>query len=393
VSFEKSLEYRRALVKLHPSVSSFRENLGNSYLEVAIQEQRAGHSENALLTLRKAVDILEELVNSEPEMARYHAALGRTWNAMGFIHDEMGDNQKAIPAFMKAVKEQENAIDRSRDDNEYKMFLCNHLENLGEQYLDRGSVSEAMPHFNRALEFRRKLSEDHPKNRDYAQALADVLSKIGTIQRHDGESTAALKAFSDARAVVEKFLTTGLGDAAMHVRLGAIFTREASIHSDLNQTDDALEFLQHAIDELQPQTKTPSGEADAREWLTEALQERARILRTLNQNAEADKVDAERIALWKARPAQELAALALAQAGRAGLIGYGKTPIPDKARAARSLDLAAANLKLAIDQGFADLPMLRSDRDAAILLDRDDIKTLINGLETRKPSAPSQPPK
>jgi tetratricopeptide (TPR) repeat protein len=382
------------LVEAHPSVSSFRENLGDSYREVAIQEQEAGHTQKALETLQKALDILEKLVHTEPENAAYHAALGRAWNALGFIHDETCDNVKAIPAFEKAVKEQENAIARSPDHNEYKVFLCMHLENLAEQYLDIGSGSDALLYCNLALETRRKLNVEHPKYRDYARALADVLSKIGIIQRHTGDSIAALKSFTEARMVLEKFLTTAPDDPEMQGRLGAAFTRDAWIQSDLNQTDDALQSLELAINELRPLSKWPSGAGEGREWLTEAIQERARIFRSLNKNDEADKVDAERLELWKGRP-KELAALALTQAGRAALIGYGRLPgpDPDKAKAARNLDLAAANLKLAVEEGFADLPMLRADHDAAILFERTDIQPLLNGLKSRSPSSPSQSPK
>ena len=381
-SFEKALEYRRALVEAHPSVSSFREDLGDSYREVAIQEHEARRTDRALETLQRALDVLEKLVRSDPDQAAYHAALGKAWNALGFIHDETRDNRKAIPAFEKAVKEQENAIARSPDQNEYKAFLCMHLENLAEQYLDLGSSSDALRYCNLALETRRKLNVEHPKYRDYARALADVLSKIGTIERHRGESVAALKSFAEARTVVEKFLTTAPDDPEMQGRLGAALTRDAWIQSDLNQTDDALRSLELAINKLRPLSKLPSGEGWGREWLTEALQERARILRTMKQNAEAEKADAERMALWKGRPARELAALALTQAGRAALIAYGKPQGPEKLSSARSRDLdpAATNLKLAIAQGFTDLSMLRSDFDAAILLDRDDIKSLLRDI-------------
>jgi eukaryotic-like serine/threonine-protein kinase len=132
-SYEKALEYRRALVEAHPSVNSFRENLGDSYREVAFQEQVAGHTQRALEALQKALDILEKLVHTEPEPAAYHAELGRAWNVLSFIHDETCDNVKAIPAFKNAMKEQKAAIGQSPDQNGYKAFLCMHLENLAEQ--------------------------------------------------------------------------------------------------------------------------------------------------------------------------------------------------------------------------------------------------------------------
>jgi hypothetical protein len=206
--------------------------------------------------------------------------------------------------------------------------------------------------------------------------LAHALSKIGAIQRHTGDSVAALKSFAEARLVIENFLTTALDDSEMQGRLGAAFVRDAWIQSDLNQTDDALQSLELAINKLRPLLKLPSAPGEGREWLTEALQERARILRSLNKNAEADKVESERVELWKGKP-KELAALALTQADRAALIGYGRIPGPEKAKAARNLDTAAANLKLAIEEGFADLPMFTTDHDAARLFERDDVKSLL----------------
>ena len=282
-SFEKSLEYRRTLVDLHPSVSSFQEQLAKSYREVAIEEHKGGHSEIGLLNLRKALDILEKLSRSESDQAGYHSELGRTWNAIGYIHDEMRNNEKAIPAFNSAISEQENAIARSPDDNEYKMYLCIHLENLGEQYLDLGSVSDAWPYYMRAIEMRRKLNTDHPENVDYAQILADSLSRLGAIKRNASEPTAALKLFAEERTVAERFLKTKPENSTMRCRLADAFTREAWAQFDLKQTDDALKSLEEAARALKPLANSPSVQSERRDYLTEVLQARAVLLRSLNQ--------------------------------------------------------------------------------------------------------------
>jgi hypothetical protein len=96
----------------------------------------------------------------------------------------------------------------------------------------------------------------------------------------------------------------------------------------------------------------------------------------LEEEAEAERVDARRKALWQDRPPGELVALALKQTGLATLIGYGKTPVSPQALSVRELDLdqAVADLKLAIARGFRDLPMLRSHPDSQILLSREDFK-------------------
>ncbi len=91
----------------------------------------------------------------------------------------------------------------------------------------------------------------------------------------------------------------------------------------------------------------------------------------------------------------ELAALALKEARRTTLIGYGKTPVPEHAKLVRDrdLDLAAADLRLAISQGFTDVAMLHSDLDSAILLARDDIKSLLRGLKPLIQRSEPQPKK
>lgn len=136
-------------------------------------------------------------------------------------------------------------------------------------------------------------------------------------------------------------------------------------------------------------------QSERRDYLTEVLQARAVLLRSLNQGAGADKADGDRLALWDGQAGQGLANLALVQVGRAALIGYGKTPLAGPGRLARDLDLdlAAINLKLAMTRGFTDLPAVRSRPESTVLLERDDIKPLISGLESRKSSAAAQSPK
>jgi hypothetical protein len=120
-----------------------------------------------------------------------------------------------------------------------------------------------------------------------------------------------------------------------------------------------------------------------------------RIDRALGNSADAARADARRLALWKGRPAHELADLALKEAARATLIGYGKTPVPEQARLIRDrdLDLAASDLRLAISHGFTDLATLRSRPDSWLLLEREDVRPLIKSLEAADRPAAPQPQK
>jgi hypothetical protein len=141
---------------------------------------------------------------------------------------------------------------------------------------------------------------------------------------------------------------------------------------------------------LTPLESAPRANPENREGLSEALWQLSRIDRALDNFPDADRFEAQRAALWRGRPAADIAALALKEVSRATLIGYGKTPIPDRAKAVRALDLdlAAADLRLAISGGLTDLTLIRSHPDSAFLLERDDLKALFKGLEA--PGGPSQ---
>jgi serine/threonine protein kinase len=375
-SLERSLKYRVELAALHPSVTKFRENLGETYEVTADIQHRIHQDEKAFSTLERSIDILEKLVQSHPDQAWLHGSLGRSYNTRGFIHDELRDNLRAIPAFEQAVKEQERAIARSPDDNDYKVLLCNHLDNLGEQYVDLGKVDRGLPFYAKEIQIRRQLFTTHPEKRAYLLELAEALSTLGNIQRHAGDSTAARRSFYDARGLLERGAAAMPGEEELQVQLGAALTREATALADLREPEQARALLVRAVTRLADVSVSSTEKTQRREWQSEALWELAQVLRACKNTAAADKIDDQRVALWHDRPPRELASLALKETTRAALIGYGKTPVPPAALSVRRLDLdqAAANVKLAIAQGFRDLDMIKSHPDSKILLSRQDLQ-------------------
>jgi hypothetical protein len=246
-------------------------------------------------------------------------------------------------------------------------------------HVDLGQVDRGLPYYIRAILIRRQLFTTHPGQGVYLLYLAQALSTLGTIQRHAGDSTAARASFSDARGLLERGAAATPADGVLHMSLGAALIREAGALADMREPADARLLLERAEKTLADASVSPTEDVRRREWQSEALWGLARILRVLNRTAEADSADARRVALWRDRPPSELATLALKESTLAALIGYGKTPVPPAALAVRELDLdqAAANLRLAVVQGFRDLQMLLSHPDSRILLSREDVKLMV----------------
>ncbi|HLN30630.1 MAG TPA: protein kinase [Gemmataceae bacterium] len=401
-SSEQSLHHWSALVATHPSVTRFQQKLGTNYREFAELQHSMHQDDKAISSVHQSINIYDRLVQSQPDQALYHGELGLSWNLLGCLYDWARDNPKAIPAFRRAVAEQERAVagqeravPASKDISDYRGYLSNHIENLGEQYVDLGQVDEGFPHYLRALRLRKDLHLARPENREYALELSQALSKLAAVQRHAGRGGAARESLTQARELLEQLAATHSSDAAISGRLGTALTDEAVALAEEQKPEAALPVLARALDLLTPLGSAAKAKQEDRERLSEALWQLARIDRAIGKSADAVPIDAQRSALWKGRPAAELAALALKEGTRATLIGFGKTPISERAKLVRELDLdlAAADLRLAISQGFTDLAMLRSHPDSAVLLQRSDLKSLIKGLEARDRTSQPHPKK
>jgi serine/threonine-protein kinase len=381
-SLEQSLHHRSALVAAHPSVTAFLDDLGECYREIAVLQHDAHQDDKAFSSVRQSLDVFERLVQSHPDRAAYRSELGRSCNLLGFLHDEARDNKQAIPAFLRAVAEQEQAAAASKDVNEYKVYLSVHLENVGEQYVDLGQVDEGLPHYLRALRIRKDLHVVHSGNRLFALDLAQALSTVGAIQRQAGHAGAARESLAHARELFEQLASADPDDAANSGRLGMALTREAVARAEEQNPEAALPLLARAIDILTRLRSSAKADQEDRERLSEALWQLARIDRSIGKSADAARIDEERLALWKARPAAELAALALKEAGRSILIGYGKTPVNGRARSVRDRDLdqVADDLRMAVSLGFRDLGKLTAGPDSWILRSRADLRSLIDDI-------------
>ena len=402
-SLEQSLDYRSALVDSHPSVTEYKAKLGLSCREVAQVQHEAHEDTKAFQSIQRSVDVLKALVREQPDQAGYRCELGLSWNYLGFLYDEDRKNIEALAAFEQAVAEQQQAVDKAKEVDGYRAYLANHLDNLGEQFVDLGRVAEGLARYRRSLRLFRELNAAHPGIRYYSLEVLKSLIRQGTIERHDGDSAAARKTFTDARTILDRWSAATPGDAALRVLLGAALDREANTLFDQGLAVEAKQRLERALVLLRPEVNpatsdkdeqrrtpiTPRGAVrpgararvdeagvEERRWRSEVLWDLAHVLRALKLLADAEKADGDRVALWQERPPTELVNLAFRQLERALVIGYGKTSISDRARAVRDLDLdqAAANLRLAIARGFRDLRMIQSHPDSQVLLSREDLK-------------------
>jgi serine/threonine-protein kinase len=378
----RSLAYREALATAHPSVFMYQWDLATNLNEIALLQHRTRQDGKALVTIERSIVVLEKLVAARPESTRFRAALGRSWNILGFIRDEARENLRALPALERAAEQVSRAMSEAPEMDQYRIDAIFTLDNLAEQFVDLGRPAEGIPFYRRAIALRQMRLEARPGDRNLSLDLAKGLSTLGTILRHAGESLQARQAMTRAREVLAPLADAAPTDAALQAQLGAILDGEALTLADEGRTGEAIPILRHAVAALKPAGVASRGEDPARGWLTESLWDLGRLLRAAGDGEEAARLDAERRDLWKDRPG-DLAGLALQQTRRAAMIGYGRTPIGGPALSVRDRDLdqAADHLRMAVALGFRDLARLRADPDSWLLLNRADLRAVIDDLE------------
>jgi serine/threonine-protein kinase len=380
-SFEKSVQYRTALVDRHPSVNDYRDNLAMSLMEIAILRRDAGRVEPAFAAVNKAIEILEQLVASQPKKPRYRAELGRGLSILAYLRDEARDYSGTLELLKKARLHEEQAVADVPESDRYKVYLAGILPNLGDQYLRLGRVDEGLPCFREAVAVRRRILDHALKDRDRILAVVDQLALLGTVERHAGHPVEAERAYAEAVAVLEP-LAAGANDPAVRLRQAHLVMGEGLTAANQGRQAQALTKLRRALELLTPPGSTASTDPMARRRLTEALWYCSRFLQSSDDREEAGRMEARRKAVWNDRPPVDLADLAMEEAVESATIGPGPS-FDDAAVAAvrrLDLDLAAENLRTAIELGFRDFATLRKKHDSAPLLAHPAVRPLIDDL-------------
>ena len=167
-AFREAEDNWTRLMNLHPSVTSYRADLGRVYMRTADAERQLRHATEALARLKKAEEILDQLVKTAPDNLDYRFDQAWATNLEGVIHDDARRNDMARPLFEKTVQQKRENVRRSNGIDLYNVDLCVGLENLGETYVDLGQVTQGLPYYKEAIDLREKLLKAHPEVRDRA---------------------------------------------------------------------------------------------------------------------------------------------------------------------------------------------------------------------------------
>ncbi len=127
-------------------------------------------------------------------------------------------------------------------------------------------------------DIKRQLLASLPNDRYRILSLAEQLAMLATVERHGGDSASARRDYAEAAALLEP-IDLGAGDSEVQVLRAGYLIGEAVAAADHGPIDQALPTLQKAVAILTRFVATAKDDPRPRQRLTEALWQRARLLR------------------------------------------------------------------------------------------------------------------
>ena len=300
---KKAAENWSKLASSHPSVTSYQMDTGTAYWSMAWAQNRLGHHSDALASVDQVLTICDRLISTDLTNLEYQREKAGALNLKGVIYDDQRENNLARTTFSDVVELRQSILDRSKGIDDYIVELCVSLENLGETYVDGGDDSEGLEFYRQALGHRQRLNASHPENREYAKDVVNAWITIGNILRQAGKLPEAGRSYNNALEVVRPLVEAEAKDSELQGELAQVLERKAGVLADLGQFDDALGLLNQAIALAQSSLKTAEDGKKPREYLSEAYWSRARLLKERGDTKGANQAEADRVALWKERPA------------------------------------------------------------------------------------------
>jgi tetratricopeptide (TPR) repeat protein len=341
--------------------------------------------EQAAKIYRQALAIQERLAAAYPDTPAYQNDLAGTWYALGSALRFAARIDQAIAAFEQARAIQEKLAREHPHEAAYRAALSRTLSYLGALYRVAGKVQQQEVAVRETLAISEGLSQDYPENPEYQFLLGDAVATVAIFHHQSQREEQAEAAYRRALQIHEKLAhehpdvpeyigRVGFTNMALGMTLGAQNKQEAALAA----YDKAIEAAERA---LAKEPRNPS-------WRTQLrnahIMQAGMALLTHGDYAQAVR-QADAIARQEGLDLGNFWNLVLLYCNCAAAAGK-DTKLTSRERAKLQEDYgsqAVTCLRLAIDKGFRELALIKSNQELDPLRGRADFKRLVQETEEK----------
>jgi serine/threonine-protein kinase len=382
--YERGRAVLERLTAENPNVTKFQNYLAYCGFAVGSLQARHGRPLEALEAYSASLAVRERLAADNPKVTEYRSELSVTYSNIAGLLDELGRTDEAEVPLRKALAIEEDLVREEPKVTRFQDYLAAYYLTLGEFRFRGGRTDEARVACERALRIRQKLAADNPTVTDFRRELEGCYNVIGDLLVQAGQEAEALESYWKALAIAEALaaeapaITMFQNDLARHLNPIGLLLLKAG------RSDEAAAAIQRALaisrelvaaepSNLDPQVQLAAAHKGLGLWHSRAGRrpEAAAAFRRAAELAEAIAATGRRDVLYGLAGCRALLARALGPDG----------PAPITADARAEADRAMAALRRAVDSGFRNARMIRSDADLGPLRPRADFQLLLRDLD------------
>jgi serine/threonine protein kinase len=380
--YRRAAELREQVLAQTPTQVHRRAELANTLTNLGWLIGSTGRKKEARDVLRRGVALLEQCVADQPNVVGFRSNLAQILRALGELLE--GNDARAAYAKARALGEaivaEVPTVPRYRSDLASTLRMAGNLESSLKAYDKAVALNE------RAVALGEALARDYPEMIQYQFELANTLTNLGLTLVDAGRPAEGLPVHERANGVYQAIVRKNPADIAADSLIAGSSNNAALALAALGRHEEAIRRLREAIVRERACLERDPKTAQYREWLSRHYMNLGKSFRALGRKEDALAVSRTRFELLEQSPPEQRDQgihyhVACEMAQIVPMIGRGKpeaelTPA-ERAERRRFADRAVEEFRLALSDGFGDLPLFVRDEDLDPIRDRADFQRLL----------------
>ena len=211
--YEQALATRRQLVKEHPAVLLYQDDLGWTLFNLGNLYNRTRQLDLSEKFYKENIAVWKTLADAHSEVPLYTNQVAMALNNLANLFADTGRLKEAEQAHLQTLAVRQKLHEAHPRIAQYHEDVAKCYSNLASVYLESGRIELAESACKKAIDMRQPQVDAHPEMLDYACWHADTESQMGLICRDRGQFPEALKWFQRGgdrlKAVLKKEPTHG----------------------------------------------------------------------------------------------------------------------------------------------------------------------------------------
>jgi tetratricopeptide (TPR) repeat protein/tRNA A-37 threonylcarbamoyl transferase component Bud32 len=373
-SFQKCLEITKERVEIKNYSDPSRQNLANTYFELALCSEELNRDMKATLSFNQDGLKLYEDINNKPKVDDFpldrkvvRAGLAEAYTRVGVTQYRMGELTAALANYRKAYNLRRELADELKDNPRIKQDLSYSMMALAETNFRLGDRTLADDFYRQVLDQREAMARLNPNDLTSLKELGDVYYMIGEFKLRCGDLAAARHNLENSRDRRTDLVDREPRNVVLGRDLGLALYRMGNLADLEKNADEAKRKYEAALKIREDLAKISEGNDRRQTELMLTLAhagQTARALELADRFSAGPNIDREqRIFL----------AAGYAQVARA-------TPPEKSEQVQTALVKAVAAVQTAVRDGFRDRVYLETEPDLEPIRNRDDFKQILGEI-------------